>query len=89
MSSRELCIMACVFCRDPQFQEWSSKQAQVKNLLIVGGRLPGRSEAVAKAVILTVCGVSSRNDLDSNAEAANIFHDQVRKPFLAWKEEQK
>lgn len=84
--SRELCIMACVFCRDPLFQEWADREAAERSLLAFGGTLPGKGEALAKAFVLLAAGVKSRNDLDTDPDAAARFHDQVRKPFLAWKE---
>lgn len=78
MSRRDLCIMACVFCRDPEFQGWLASRAGADR----------KDEAQAKAFILTACGVASRNDLDTNPAAAERFHELVRKPFLAWKERQ-
>ena len=84
--TRELCIMACVFCRGPLFQEWVHRQAGARRILFVGGRLPARNEAMAKAFILHECEVRSRNDLDRDPAAAQRFHDLVRKPFLEWKE---
>lgn len=74
--SRELCIMACVFCRDPLFQKWVAERT---------GR-PVAGESTAKVFILAASQVESRNDLDTDPDAADRFHDQVRKPFLAWKE---
>lgn len=76
MSSRELCIMACVFCRDKQFQEWVAERTQ----RVVA------AESTAKVYITAVCQVSSRSDLDTDEDAAARFHDLVRKPFLEWKE---
>jgi hypothetical protein len=84
--NRDLCIMSCIFCRDTQFQDWVREQAAERRILLVGGRLPGRSEMMAKAFILHECEVKSRNDLDRNHEAAERFHERVRKPFLEWKE---
>lgn len=84
--SRELCIMACVFCRDPQFQSWASNEASKIGMVVETCRLPSRNEVYSKAFILHVCGVTSRNELDSNPAAAQRFHDLVRKPFLEWKE---
>lgn len=72
--SRDLCIMACVFCRDPQFRQWMAK----------GG--PSINEKRAKEIILGVCGIASRNELDTNPGAAQRFHELVRRPFLEWKE---
>lgn len=75
--TRELCIMACCFCRDPQFHAWLTEQA--------GEPV---NEAGAKEFILVVCQVDSRNDLDRHTGAAQRFHNLVRKPFLEWKGEQ-
>ena len=73
--SRDICIMACVFCRDPQFRAF---------LADVGA--PPATEEEAKAVILAMCQVKSRNELDTNPAAAARFHELVRGPFLEWKE---
>lgn len=78
MSKRDLCIMACIFCRDPQFQSWADS---------LGARRVDGGEA-AKGFILDTCGVESRNALDTDEAAGERFHDSIRKPFLAWKEAQ-
>lgn len=83
MSNRDLRIMACTFCRDPQFQEWA--QQQDPGLSIVAAGKSAREQS-AKDFILVRCQVTSRNDLDLYAYAAERFHELVRKPFLAWKE---
>lgn len=77
---RDLCIMACVFCKEPAFQAWVHTQMS-------GCRNDGckGSEAEAKAFILKTCDVKSRNDLDRDPAAAERFHELVRKPYLAWK----
>ncbi|BCP56268.1 hypothetical protein K32_48850 [Kaistia sp. 32K] len=72
--NRDLCIMACIFCRDEAFRKWMTRDG------------PSINEARAKEIILGVCGVKSRNDLDTNPEAAARFHELVRRPFLEWKE---
>lgn len=77
---RELCIMACVFCRDAFFKEWVRRSHRP-----IGSTV---TEADAKDFILTACGIESRNELDTNSEAAERFHALVRVPFLAWKEAQ-
>lgn len=74
--SRDLCIMACIFCREPSFQEWLASLAAPS--------VPFTDE-MAKEFILTACQVDSRNDLDRDPAAAQRFHDLVRKPYLAWK----
>ena len=89
MSSRELCIMACVFCRDKQFQDWAGKRARAQRMMFIGDvDMRIDDERLAKFFILAEAGVSSRNDLDIDDDAAQRFHDLVRKPFLEWKETQ-
>ena len=72
---RDLCIMACVFCRDPQFWQW----ADFNNPSVIA------SANAAKDFILNTCQVKSRVELDTNEAAGQRFHDLVRAPFLAWK----
>jgi hypothetical protein len=81
---RDLCIMACAFCRDPLFWRWIYSLG----LGQVGVRSGEFNEAGAKAFILSLCKVESRNELDTNPEAAQRFHQLIRQPFLQWKEEQ-
>jgi hypothetical protein len=79
--SRDLCIMACVFCKSTDFQAWLTELDQIIH--------PGDqaiNEAGAKEFILAICQIDSRNELDTNAGAAERFHTLVRLPFLAWKE---
>ena len=64
-----LCIMACKFCADPEFQKWAK----------VG------SEAEAKQHVLDICGVTSRKELDTQAMPSLRFHSQIRAPFMNWK----
>ncbi len=80
MSARDLCIMACVFCRDPLFKQWICEQAEDSGVTCE------INDAGAKAYILTICGVESRNDLDKDEAAGLRFHKLVREPFMAWKE---
>lgn len=84
--NRDLCIMACTFCRRIDFQDWVRKQAAERQILHVAGRLPAPSDGMAKAFILHECEVKSRNELDTNPDAAQRFHELVRKPYLEWKE---
>jgi len=76
---RDLCIMACVFCKDPQFRNWMQELA---------GDGMYVSEPAAKAFITSLCRVTSRTALDTDPAAATRFHDLIRLPFLAWKEAQ-
>lgn len=76
---RELCIMACVFCKSADFQAWIQSMGPDDLKAIPF------SEPMAKAFLLHLCQVESRNELDTNPAAAERFHELVRKPFLAWK----
>jgi hypothetical protein len=76
--TRDLCIMACVFCRDPAFLRWLGTLGPTDGYVF--------REASAKAFILTLCEIESRNDLDTNPDAADRFHRLIRAPFLTWKE---
>jgi hypothetical protein len=84
MSNRDLCIMACVFCKDPHFWAWLDQGIEAA----AGPVAIKMNEAGAKAFILARCKVKSRNDLDTDPVAAERFHKLIRLPFLEWKEAQ-
>ena len=75
----ELCIMACTFCADPRFFDW------VDDRFMPAGEFMVRTEAEAKQFILETCDIGSRKELDSSAPAASLFHNEIRKPFMAWR----
>lgn len=77
--SRDLCIMACAFCRYRDFWEY---------LQAIDPQHAPWTEGGAKEFILAICGVDSRRELDRNAQAAQRFHQLVRLPFLAWRQQQ-
>lgn len=85
MSQRDLCIMACVFCREPLFHRWM--HTQPAGLAEIATRACS-ADIAAKTFILQTCGITSRNDLDRNPAAADRFHELIRKPFLEWKDRQ-
>lgn len=80
MAARELCIMACAFCRYRDFREYLQEIDPQHEPWTEGG---------AKEFILAACQVKSRNELDSNPAAAQRFHELIRQPFLAWRERKK
>jgi hypothetical protein len=74
-----LCIEACEYCKDKDFQRWA---AQVSST--------DPSEANAKAYILSVCRVSSRKELDYGPPSAGaFFRQEIRVPFMRWQREQR
>lgn len=87
--NRDLCIMACIFCREPEFQKWAGAQARAQRWLFIGDvDMKVDDDRMAKRFILSQCQVKTRNELDTNPDAAQRFHELVRKPFLEWKEAQ-
>jgi len=75
-----LCEWAVYRCGEPAFKDWASHQSQAG-----GGQGKFTSmEAEARGVILALCGVTSRRELDTNPEAAKRFHERVRVPYSAW-----
>lgn len=68
----DLCIVACNFCKDPEFIRWA------------GAIHPSG----ARQFILDTCGVTSRKFLDSDKVAATRFHTLIREPYMAWRAEQ-
>lgn len=77
--TRDLCIMACVFCRDVAFHNY------LASLAPDAGRF---DEEEAKDFITGICGIESRSQLDKDPAAAAKFHELVRLPFVAWKDAQ-
>lgn len=96
--NRDLCIMACVFCKEPLFHAWLNEcqpppsppvnfAVHVGDVFVGTGRpMAVHDENSAKEFILQTCGIISRNELDRYPTAAELFHERIRKPYLAWKE---
>lgn len=70
----DLCLMACTFCADPDFQYWAHTQ---------NGQC--QTEAEAKQFVLDVCLIDSRKELDADKTAGALFHTAIREPYLKWK----
>lgn len=69
--------VAAMMCQNAKFQRW------------VASRIGAAPQGVAPSqhaaqFVRDVCGISSRAELDHNARAAGLFHEAVRKPFVAW-----
>lgn len=65
--------------RDPQFRAW------VEHISV-----PPQAPTVDEAAefIRVICGVDSRRQLATDRAAEALFHQHVRRPFLAWREKQ-
>lgn len=68
-----------MLARDPQFIEWVGQWT-----------VPPRAVSADEAAqfIRMVCKVESRRELATSKEAADRFHNFIRKPYLAWRERQ-
>lgn len=66
--------IAGMLCRDSNFQIWCKENFEVQ-----------ASEADATRVVYDVCGISSRTELNGNAEAKEAF-DKLTKEFYEWRD---
>ncbi|MCE3262601.1 MAG: hypothetical protein K0R43_1680 [Pseudoduganella sp.] len=86
-ASKDLRVLACMFCKDPLFHAYL--RAIAKDLAgppIEQGLV---DESFARAFVLTACQIKTRTELDLNSIAAYRFHQLVRGPFMAWKATQR
>lgn len=70
----KLSWLAVQLCKNPHFWDFAGVSNEVN----------------ARKWLLTMCGnIKSRGDLDTDEEAADLFHANVRKPFREWVEARK
>ena len=68
---------AAMMCNGAKFQRWVVSR--------IGAAPDGVSASQhAAQYVRDICGVTSRVQLDHNAQAAGLFHEAVRKPFVEW-----
>ena len=69
-----LCKLAGMLCTNPQFWFW------------IGQNYEGRYATPEQAAkfVRDLCLIESRKELDTNEQAATIFHEDIRIPFAAW-----
>lgn len=65
---------AVMRCKDDEFVRWLEIEFPVKQY----------GEYSARELILKVCRIGSRKELDANDSAAEMFDRRFRKPFAAW-----
>jgi hypothetical protein len=72
--------LAGQWCRDPRFHRWV--RAQFPD---VARALPDSTpgETLCREAILTVCGITSRRELDHDASAKGDFDRLFRRPFMS------
>lgn len=74
------CYRAVMLCKNPEFHLF---------LGCDGDWTEQAKEDWAKREILTVCGITSRKELDTNQEAFELFYAEFVYPFARWKDARK
>lgn len=70
-----LAKLAGMWCSSPDFWRFLSSN---------GGDCTCAEDAAA--IVRDVCKIKSRAELDSNQDAARIFHEQIRVPYMRWQQ---
>lgn len=78
-----LCEWAVMRCGERPFQDWCQQMVLDGKVLRHRHGTVSREEG-ARLVLLALCEVESRRELDTNPEAAKRLHERVRKPYAAW-----
>lgn len=68
-------LLAVRWCKEKWFFEWCAEMWPPAHPM---------KEADCRTLILDMCGVESRRDLDTDDEARETFHNTFRQPFMAW-----
>lgn len=71
-----LAKLAGMFCQQPEFWRFIAEH--------FGARISNADQAAG--AVREICKVDSRAELDGNAEAADVFHSQIRLPYVRWKQ---
>jgi hypothetical protein len=74
-----LARLAGMLCEDPDFWKFAVER-------FGGGLTEGREVQQCAKWMRQQCNIQSRAELDSNEEAAEHFHEYIRKPWLTWKQ---
>lgn len=78
-----LCTWACARSNDKLFLTYLAENVETKQGL--RSESWWRDEDRVAWWIRWTCGIESRKDLDSNPEAAEIFHERIRRPYAEWR----
>jgi hypothetical protein len=79
--SERLSYVAAMLCKGVSFHEWCTQRLADQEIPFCG---PVTDEHSARGYILHECGISSRAELDQPGQHVQLFHDQIRKPYLVW-----
>lgn len=79
-----LCGLAVKWCADSDFHAWlrgAHERATEVVYMNVGGSMPAIE--FARLVVLYICNIASRKELDTNADAAETFKSKILTPYAA------
>lgn len=70
--------LAGILARTPLFQRWVAEQLKVDEC----------DAGEAAEYVRIICGVASRRDIETNAQAAHLFEHDIRRAYFRWREQQ-
>jgi hypothetical protein len=71
-----LARLAALLCQNPEFWKFCDASFSSNDAVC--------NSNDARSLVLFICAIDSRAELDSNAIAANKFHSAFRIPFSEW-----
>jgi hypothetical protein len=80
--------LAAMFCQQERFWQWARLSRPIDWSRAEALTMSSSPVEVSAEWVRLACGVASRSDLDHNPAAAKLFHEQVRKPYAAYLEDQ-
>lgn len=78
----ELAKLSGVLCSHPEFRLWLAGKFSARWWGVVSDHQDFKDEQIAAQVIRDVCQVKSRAELDHDGEAAERFHELIRRRWL-------
>jgi hypothetical protein len=70
-----LALLAVEWCKEPKFWEWLNDTWAIAKVI---------DEKTAKTAICQLCAIESRKELNTDKDAAEIFQQDVRGPYMQW-----
>ena len=81
-STGPLCQWAVMRCKELLFQEWLEDSFHDEyQIYVTHAHVTGEQQA--REVVLRLCGIASRKELDTDPRAAAIFNEKIRHPYAA------
>jgi hypothetical protein len=85
--------LAVQWCSDLDFQQWlwsapelNDSRDAARAFAIQGGQPTVPLDKFTAMVMCHACGITSRRELDTDADARSRFDRNIRRPFIAWQQ---